>query len=81
MKTVQDDQVHEHVLSIQSDIDRVLPEGYESEYCALLDPQGYGTTGLLAFVRIYVVAGCAGSSPAKVAVTGYSRTDSGNGRT
>ena len=38
MHTVEDDQVQNHVLSIQNDLDKNLAEGYESEYCALLDP-------------------------------------------
>ena len=37
MQSVEDDQVHDHVLTIQTDIGRNLAEGYESEYCALLD--------------------------------------------
>ena len=38
MHTVEDDQVQNHVLSIQNDLDKKFAEGYESEYCALLDP-------------------------------------------
>ena len=38
MHTVEDDQVQNHVLSIQNDLDKNLADDYESEYCALLDP-------------------------------------------
>ena len=38
MYTVEDDQVQNHVLSIQNDLDKNLADDYESEYCALLDP-------------------------------------------
>ena len=38
MHTVEDDQVHNCVLSIQNDLDKNLADDYESEYCALLDP-------------------------------------------
>ncbi len=37
MQSVEDDQVYDQVTSIQTDIGRNLAEGYESEYCALLD--------------------------------------------
>jgi len=37
MQSVEDDQVHDQVTTIQTDIGRNLAEGYESEYCALLD--------------------------------------------
>ena len=38
LHTVNDKQVQEQVLGIQQDIGKNLADGYESEYCALLEP-------------------------------------------